>query len=90
VALVSSLLRSKPMERLGCLSGGALDVRRHAFFVGALDWAQLYAMQLEAPYVPQIRSETDTSKFDPLDLKVDFFAGSPYQADDASQWDIDF
>ena len=41
VGLVSSMLRSKPMERMGCLSGGAHDVKSHPFF-GAIDWERLH------------------------------------------------
>ena len=89
--LVSSLLRSKPMERVGCLSGGPADIRKHVFFQkDDFDWGKLLRLELPPPYVPKIKSETDVSNFDRIESKVDFFAGEPYDFSDARQWDVDF
>ena len=91
VHLVSSLLRSKPMERVGCLSGGPADIRKHVFFQkDDFDWGKLLRLELPPPYVPKIKSETDVSNFDRIESKVDFFAGEPYDFSDARQWDVDF
>ena len=91
VHLVSSLLRSKPMERVGCLSGGPADIRKHVFFQkDDFDWGKLLRLELPPPYVPKIKSETDVSNFDRIESKVDFFAGEPYDFSDVRQWDVDF
>ena len=84
-------LRSKPMERVGCLSGGPADIRKHVFFQkDDFDWGKLLRLELPPPYVPKIKSETDVSNFDRIESKVDFFAGEPYDFSDARQWDVDF
>lgn len=43
--------------------GGVDDVRAHRWFDG-FDWAGLAARTMPAPYVPTIRSPTDTTNFD--------------------------
>uniref|UniRef100_A0A3Q2XQJ2 non-specific serine/threonine protein kinase n=1 Tax=Hippocampus comes TaxID=109280 RepID=A0A3Q2XQJ2_HIPCM len=57
--MITHLLRQSPLERLG--TGGASEVKQHAFFVG-LDWNGL--LRQKAEFIPQLDSEDDTSYFD--------------------------
>ncbi|XP_062340267.1 microtubule-associated serine/threonine-protein kinase 1-like [Osmerus eperlanus] len=57
--LISSLLQTNPLHRLG--TGGALEVRQHQFF-SELDWNSL--LRQKAEFIPQLESEEDTSYFD--------------------------
>ena len=57
-----ALLTREPTKRLGHL-GGAAEVRAHAFFAG-LDWAKLFARELEAPLRSRAHSD------DPLDTSA--------------------
>lgn len=71
-------------KRLGCLRGGAGDVKAHRFFRG-LDWEALYRKELPAPWRPVVRSPLDTSHFDQYDEEERV---EPYRAgDDPNGWD---
>ena len=61
--LVSKLLVSNPVQRLGSLKRGHRDVSGHLFFK-PVDWQQLTRKTQKAPYIPKISSPTDTSNFD--------------------------
>ncbi|XP_054645521.1 microtubule-associated serine/threonine-protein kinase 3 isoform X5 [Dunckerocampus dactyliophorus] len=57
--MITHLLRQSPLERLG--TGGASEVKQHAFFVD-LDWNGL--LRQKAEFIPQLDAEDDTSYFD--------------------------
>ncbi|KAL8582089.1 hypothetical protein ACOMHN_004009 [Nucella lapillus] len=57
--LIQQLLTHDPMERLG--TGGAQQVKEHAFF-GGVDWESL--LRQKAEFVPQLDDDEDTSYFD--------------------------
>jgi serine/threonine protein kinase len=63
-SLVKKLLVLDLTRRLGCYKGGADDVKKHKWFNG-FDWAALVGKTMEAPIVPNIQSDADTSNFDP-------------------------
>jgi len=64
--LISQLLVSNPAERLGSLKAKSRDVIGHAWF-DKIDWPQMLARQIPAPYVPEIKSRTDTSNFEEVE-----------------------
>jgi cGMP-dependent protein kinase len=49
--LIDNLLQVDTTKRLGCLAGGAEDVKQHYWFQG-LAWAAVTAKQIEPPWVP--------------------------------------
>ncbi|XP_056262560.1 microtubule-associated serine/threonine-protein kinase 1-like isoform X2 [Pseudoliparis swirei] len=57
--LISSLLQTNPLARLG--TGGAFEVRQHSFF-GEVNWNSL--LRQKAEFIPHLESEEDTSYFD--------------------------
>jgi len=61
---VRKLLTKNPLQRLGNLKDGAKDVKRHPFFNEIQDWSDLKARKIHAPFVPQLASDDDTSRFD--------------------------
>ena len=50
------------MQRIGNLSGGALDVKRHAYFA-EYDFEALLLKNVEAPWIPPISDSYDGSNF---------------------------
>ena len=50
--LVTRLLTADLSRRLGCVAGGAADVRAHPWFRG-VDWGAVCARRGEAPIVPR-------------------------------------
>lgn len=81
--LIKRLCKPMPTDRLGCLKGGAQDVRNHRWFKG-FEWEKLYARTLRAPWVPKLKSNTDTSYFDLFPYDNDI------PPDDFSGWDTNF
>jgi serine/threonine kinase 38 len=70
-AQASDLIRRLVCEapiRLG--SGGAQEIKNHAFFNG-VDWNNLRKMT--SPYIPQLSSEVDTSNFDQFEETEPFY-----------------
>lgn len=57
--MISQLLQQNQFERLG--TGGAHEVKGHAFFQG-IDWDA--CLRQKAEFVPQLEDEDDTSYFD--------------------------
>ena len=41
---------------------GANDIKDHRWF-GGFDWAALYDRKKQPPYIPEVKSEGDTSNF---------------------------
>lgn len=60
---INKLLCVKETKRLGCLKGGSLDVRKHKWFNGHIDFKKLEAKEMSAPYVPEIKGNMDDSNF---------------------------
>jgi serine/threonine protein kinase len=62
-SLVKKLLTADLGKRYGNLVGGADDIKQHKWFQ-PISWEGLLAKQMEAPFKPLVKSETDTSNFD--------------------------
>jgi hypothetical protein len=85
---MGELMTHSPLVRLGCRSGGAQDVREHAW-LSAFDTEALLRGELEPPYVPEVQGATDLTNFDEYAMVHDLFAGEPYD-NAAAEWDRDF
>ncbi|XP_076435505.1 cAMP-dependent protein kinase catalytic subunit PRKX-like [Babylonia areolata] len=64
--LIKKLLVQDRTRRLGNMKNGAEDIKRHKWFK-ALDWADVAARKLEAPIVPRLSHDGDTSNFETYD-----------------------
>jgi len=64
--LISKLLEKNAYQRLGASIGGANQVKKHEFF-RKFHWDSLIKQELTAPFIPKIKSDTDTTHFDNFD-----------------------
>ncbi|KAI9050854.1 hypothetical protein LZ554_004973 [Drepanopeziza brunnea f. sp. 'monogermtubi'] len=60
---VKGLLNRNPKHRLGA-TDDAEELKRHPFFAD-IDWVALTKKLITPPFKPKLKSETDTSNFDP-------------------------
>ncbi|KAI9738054.1 MAG: hypothetical protein M1818_005482 [Claussenomyces sp. TS43310] len=60
---VKGLLNRNPKHRLGAVDD-AEELKRHPFFAD-IDWEALAKKSISPPFKPKLKSETDTSNFDP-------------------------
>lgn len=60
---VKGLLNRNPKHRLGA-NGDAEELKNHAFFAD-IEWDKLGKKMMVPPFKPRLKSETDTSNFDP-------------------------
>lgn len=83
--VILKLLVKDIPKRLGCMRGGAGDIKAHKFF-RELDWDALRARRIPAPWRPRLSNPLDTSNFDEYeeDDSVEHYR------DDGSHWDKDF
>ena len=79
------LLSREVQTRLGNLKGGTDDIKQHKWFHG-FDFDALLKRQMKAPWVPKVKSVTDTSNFDPYG--ADDHVDNGYV--DRGNWDKDF
>lgn len=61
--LLFHLLRKDPAKRLGSGPRDAYEVREHIFF-SDVDWAATFERRVPAPFVPEVKEETDVSNFE--------------------------
>lgn len=61
-SLVKHLLVADLSKRYGNLKGGVGDIKGHRWFNG-MDWTHLLMKQATPPYLPTVRSASDTSNF---------------------------
>lgn len=61
-ALIIALLAREPAERLGS-KDDFNDLKPHPFFA-ELDWDEVYAKKVDAPFKPKVKGIEDTSNFD--------------------------
>lgn len=59
--LLKKLLTADRTRRLGCLFGGARDIKEHPWFK-SIDWTAVYNLAVSAPYVPRVKDANDTSE----------------------------
>jgi serine/threonine protein kinase len=64
--LILKLLVKDVPRRFGCLLGGAQDIRQHRFF-RPLDFDELFARRVAAPWKPALKGMLDTGHFDEYD-----------------------
>ncbi|XP_066468256.1 ribosomal protein S6 kinase alpha-5 [Tiliqua scincoides] len=60
--IIQCLLMKDPKKRLGCGSSGADEIKQHPFFQN-INWNDLAAKKVPAPFKPVIRDELDVSNF---------------------------
>jgi len=84
--MIQGLLTTQPHMRLGCMAGGATDIKSHAFYKG-FSWNKLLQKEIVAPWLPKIKNKKDTSFFEPPDEPEVI---RPYNNDDPSGWEKDF
>lgn len=60
-SLLEGFLKKSPKERLGANS--ASEVKNHPWF-DKIDFDQLLEYEIEAPFVPHLKSDVDVSNFD--------------------------
>ncbi|KAI9007146.1 kinase-like domain-containing protein [Gaertneriomyces semiglobifer] len=61
--LIKRLLSPDLTKRYGNLKGGVTDIKKHKWFTG-VDWEKLKNLHVQAPYVPPLKGDGDTSNFD--------------------------
>lgn len=60
-SLLKGLFVKNPKKRLGF--NGAQEIKTHPWF-DKVNWDNIYNKVIQAPFVPKVKSETDTSNFD--------------------------
>ena len=63
VSILQKLLTREPELRLGSGPTDAQEIMSHAFF-HAVNWEEVRAKRVPPPFLPTIKSATDTSNFD--------------------------
>ncbi len=63
VSILQKLLTREPDQRLGSGPTDAQEIMSQPFFRNIV-WDDIYHKRLEPPFLPQIKSATDTSNFD--------------------------
>lgn len=63
VSILQKLLTREPEQRLGSGPTDAQEVMSQPFFRNIV-WDDIYHKRVEPPFLPQIKSPTDTSNFD--------------------------
>lgn len=83
IALIKSLCKDVPADRLGYQRGGVQEIKKHKWFQG-FDWDELSAQTMPSPIQNPVDSVIDTSNFDyfPDDMEI--------PPDELSGWDADF
>lgn len=61
-SLIQGLLQVDPSKRLGCTAIGAKEIMDHQWFQG-IDWNKVYNHRYQAPLVPIVEDEGDSSNF---------------------------
>jgi len=61
--LIRKLLQPDRSRRYGNLKNGAADIKAHPWFK-LIDWNAVASKSIRAPYIPKIKTESDTSNFD--------------------------
>jgi len=59
-SLVKHLLVADLTKRFGNLKNGVADINNHRWFTG-LDWKKLLKKEVDVPYVPAVKNDSDTS-----------------------------
>jgi len=85
-SVIQALLKKDVAKRLGCMKGGAKDIKQHAWFK-SMNWGKLRGSEIKSPWTPPITNPLDTSHFDPYDDEEE--DSQPYR-DDGTGWDDDF
>ena len=70
--LIQKLLVINPNDRLGSGADGSENIKKHPFFE-EVDWDSAFEKQLDPPFVPKLKDETDLKYFDTMftEEKVD-------------------
>ena len=79
--LIANLLQPDITKRFGNLKSGVEDIKRHKWFSG-LDWSALYTKNVTPPFVPDVRSPTDTHNFESYPDSVELAPIVPLVKDD--------
>lgn len=61
-SLIKHLLATDTTKRYGCLNNGIKDIIDHRLYKD-FDWRSLVFLKKEAPYIPKVKSPSDTSNF---------------------------
>lgn len=77
--LVKRFLVLDLSKRYGNLKNGVKDIKTHKWFAG-VDWEKLEKLEIESPYVPNVRHPNDTSQFDQYDEDYE-----PYEQNKATR-----
>lgn len=62
-SLTKKLLTTDLTKRYGCLKQGASDIKMSKWFAD-MNWDRLFEKKLDAPIIPELSSNTDTSNFE--------------------------
>ncbi|KAF2365390.1 Pleckstrin domain [Trinorchestia longiramus] len=62
--MLKSLLVKNPLQRLGGGVRDALEVQEHPFY-NNVNWDHVLNKKIPPPFVPEVRSSTDTGNYDP-------------------------
>ena len=63
--LLEGFFVKDPLKRLGGGPDDAKQIKMHPWFSG-LDWDKILRKELPVPVMPNLKSETDFSNFDPV------------------------
>jgi serine/threonine protein kinase len=63
--LIEGLCTREVLARLGCMKNGCADIKTHPFFA-SLNWRDLKAKRITAPWLPTVTGDMDVSNFDDI------------------------
>lgn len=68
--IIKHFLNMNQNERLGCTKNGIADIVEEPFFKN-FDWKNLLFHNLEAPFIPEINGNLDTSNYKKMEDKIE-------------------